>query len=457
MAQHNSSSSPITASNNDHQQRILSNNNNNKEKEELGEDEISIPIMATNNDQLNNKNVENVIINNNEEEEDDPISNIEENVEEKGLLQETSTEQSTTGLTRGNILLILQYIRRVTSVAFVNRSEEEGMSGVSAVPNNKEIYSHLFNWNSFKSLAPFGVLTGFDYACSTLGLKFITISLYTMLKSSVPVFVMIISFICKMEKVKFILIISIVLISIGVGMTSKGTIHFDIIGFVLVMVAVVFTALRLVIAQYVLQRSNTQIIYTRLSSAESLDSPTIGNPSTPTAQPSTAAASIETGQTFEYFYARDSGEQFRASKVEISSVQIFFYTAPVIALTVLPIALILELNSIISVFSNLQQAVDATHSIHMLRFLFILKFVAMVFVGSMLGIILNVSEFLLIKQTSSLTLTVLSIFKELLMIAIAVMIFGDHIGVLGYIGYGLCLIGLIIYKVHRFLDSKSSH
>ena len=291
MAQHNSSSSPITASNNDHQQRILSNN---KEKEELGEDEISIPIMTTNNDQLNNKNVENVIINNNEEEEDDPISNIEENVEEKGLLQETSTEQSTTGLTRGNILLILQYIvlyftssivltsfikftvsysnfrfpltfltlqmglntivcgiisffiikRRVTSVAFVNRSEEEGMSGVSAVPNNKEIYSHLFNWNSFKSLAPFGVLTGFDYACSTLGLKFITISLYTMLKSSVPVFVMIISFICKMEKVKFILIISIVLISIGVGMTSKGTIHFDIIGFVLVMVAVVFTALR---------------------------------------------------------------------------------------------------------------------------------------------------------------------------------------------------------------------
>ncbi|KAF0982759.1 hypothetical protein FDP41_010738 [Naegleria fowleri] len=365
-------------------------------------------------------------------------------------------------------------------------------------PNWREIFGHLFNWKTFKTLAPFGVLTGFDFGCSTLSLKYITVSLYTMLKSAIPVFVMIISFIFKLETVKIVLVISIVLISVGIGMTSRGSIHYDIFGFILVIVAVIFAAVRLVFAQYILHHNNTQVLYTRLSSEE------IGNNNdgcrenqnnenqenahseeelednesntllletgttpqaagsktqVPTTDLTANTTTTEEEQHLEYFYAKDSGEEFRASKIEISSVQVFFYSSPIIGLTVLPFAVILESWRILYDFVNITQApnVDVNAPIQYLRFMFIVKFIGMILVGSFLGVILNVSEFLLIKQTSSLTLTVVSIFKELLLIMISVMVFGDRIGVMGAIGYGITLIGIVIYKFQRLAELRSAN
>ncbi|KAG2374997.1 hypothetical protein C9374_010371 [Naegleria lovaniensis] len=376
--------------------------------------------------------------------------------------------------------------KRLESVVYSKRNISTHSIHKTIIPNWREIFGHLFNWKTFKTLAPFGVLTGFDFGCSTLSLKYITVSLYTMLKSSIPVFVMIISFIFKLEKVKLILIASIVLISVGIGMTSRGSIHFDIFGFILVIVAVIFAAIRLVFAQYILHHNNTQVLYTRLSSdevgnennqqeensdeehetegntllLESNNQPLQESNAQESNTPINATIHSEEEQHLEYFYAKDSGEEFRASKIEISSVQVFFYSSPVIGLTVLPFALILEGWRILYDFVNITQTpntvvVDTNTSIQYLRFMFILKFIGMIIFGSFLGVILNVSEFLLIKQTSSLTLTVVSIFKELLLIMISVMVFGDRIGILGVIGYGITLIGIVIYKFQRLAEMRA--
>jgi len=50
---------------------------------------------------------------------------------------------------------------------------------------------------------------------------------------------------------------------------------------------------------------------------------------------------------------------------------------------------------------------------------------------------------------------VVSIFKELLVILVAVVIFDDQLGVMGTIGYGITVIGLVVYKIQRLRDLKS--
>ena len=340
----------------------------------------------------------------------------------------------------------------------LNKSRQE--SGMNNRANWREVMGHLFNWSTFKTLTAFGTLTGLDYGCSSLSLSYLSVSLYTMLKSSVPVFVMLISFILKLEQVRLALIVSIVLISIGVAMTSKGNVHFNIVGVLLVFVAVFFAAIRLVYAQYVLQHNSHQVVYTSLKTEdeeEELES----NVEPQEQQNPSQLYTVGDKSSLEYFYARDRGEELRASKITISSFQIFFYSAPVIACTVLPFGLMLEGWRIVSEFMNLSSLEDDSNlvnqatTIHNLRLVFIIKFLSIIVLGSGFGLLLNVSEFLLIKQTSSLTLTVVSIFKELLLILVAVVIFDDQLGVMGTIGYGITVIGLVVYKIQRLRDLKS--
>ncbi|KAL9652475.1 hypothetical protein ABK040_000047 [Willaertia magna] len=359
----------------------------------------------------------------------------------------------------------------------------------------KEIFKHLFNFNSFKLLIPFGCLSGIDWGMANLSFKYITISLYTMLRSCIPVFVMIFSFIIKLEKMNWILIFSILFISIGVALTSKGSIGFQMIGFILVIGSTLFAGMRLVYAQFILQKHATSSVeYNRLENEEEEMIEAVDNENNETTtieekkeeielqeeeEESSAIVTTElihndnnqkklkeeeqhNKQNLEILLTKDSNEQVITSKIELSSIQVFFYTAPIIGLTVLPFALIIEGYSIITAFLNVgglkedSNLIAQNQSIHYLRFLFILEFIGVVFVGSFLGIILNISEFLLIKETSSLTLTVVSIVKELLLIATSVLVFKDVLSTLNIFGYSVTLIGVIVYKIHRLLELRNN-
>ena len=59
------------------------------------------------------------------------------------------------------------------------------------------------------------------------------------------------------------------------------------------------------------------------------------------------------------------------------------------------------------------------------------------------------AEYALLQLTSSLTLSVLGIFKELLCIAGAVIVFGDAFTPLNAVGFAGCVGGLLAYHVSR--------
>jgi len=128
-------------------------------------------------------------------------------------------------------------------------SEESNNHQSMVVPQRRRI----LKWETLKQMVPFGVMSAVDYGLSNLSFLFITVTLYTMVKCSSPVFVLLTSFFAKIESPKKFLILSIVIMSLGVGLATGSSVDFHWIGFLFVLCASVVSGLRLVYVQTVLQ------------------------------------------------------------------------------------------------------------------------------------------------------------------------------------------------------------
>ncbi|KAI0743880.1 TPT-domain-containing protein [Daedaleopsis nitida] len=100
---------------------------------------------------------------------------------------------------------------------------------------------------------PTGVTTGLDIGLSNLSLKLITLSFYTMCKSSSLVFVLIFAFILKLERFSWRLIGVIALICAGVLLMVATQTHFVLGGFLLVTSASALGGLRWGLTQLLLR------------------------------------------------------------------------------------------------------------------------------------------------------------------------------------------------------------
>lgn len=70
-------------------------------------------------------------------------------------------------------------------------------------------------------------------------------------------------------------------------------------------------------------------------------------------------------------------------------------------------------------------------------------------VVALLVFMLMYSEYLLVQLTSSLTLSVAGILKELLCILGAIVLFRDTFTPLNTLGFCLCAVGILVYNVHK--------
>ncbi|KAI0295874.1 triose-phosphate transporter family-domain-containing protein [Multifurca ochricompacta] len=95
-----------------------------------------------------------------------------------------------------------------------------------------------------KKAIPVAVSTGLDIGLSNLSLKTITLSFYTMCKSSSLVFVLAFAFFFRLETFSFRLIAVILLISAGVLLMVATETHFVLGGFILVLSASALGGLR---------------------------------------------------------------------------------------------------------------------------------------------------------------------------------------------------------------------
>ncbi|KAI0823331.1 TPT-domain-containing protein [Trametes gibbosa] len=107
-----------------------------------------------------------------------------------------------------------------------------------------------------RKAVPTGITTGLDIGLSNLSLKIITLSFYTMCKSSSLVFVLLFAFILRLETFSFRLVGVIILICVGVLLMVATETHFVLSGFLLVTSASALGGLRWSLTQLLLRSKN---------------------------------------------------------------------------------------------------------------------------------------------------------------------------------------------------------
>ncbi|XP_043677017.1 solute carrier family 35 member C2 isoform X1 [Vespula pensylvanica] len=251
-----------------------------------------------------------------------------------------------------------------------------------------QYYVKLTWQNIICSLAPPGIASGLDVALSNWSIALITISLYTMTKSSTIVFILGFSLIFKLEKKSWSLIAIVATISGGLFMFTYKSTQFHVLGFILCLLASFSSGLRWTMAQVIMQKSKLGL----------------QNP-----------------------------------------IDMIYYMQPWMLLPVIPITLWFEGPEMYNNFKN----------INWNDFEPIMLTVAAVNSGAVLAFAMEITEFLVVTYTSSLTLSVTGIFKEICILILAFEWKGDHISGLNFVGLLLCLGGIILHVIQKVLFNRS--
>lgn len=110
------------------------------------------------------------------------------------------------------------------------------------------------SWNAFLATSiPCGCIASFDIGLANLALVRITITFYTMIKASAPIFVLFFAFIFRIEKITMGLVLVIAIISAGELLTVWGEVDFDFTGFILCLGSSVCSGLRWTLVQFKIQ------------------------------------------------------------------------------------------------------------------------------------------------------------------------------------------------------------
>jgi len=124
----------------------------------------------------------------------------------------------------------------------------------------------IMTWKEWAWVSvPCGVVTALDVGLSNLSLVRITLTFYTMVKSSAPIFVLGWAYIFKIERITLPLICVILFIASGELLTVYGEVDFDLLGFFLCLGASVLSGLRWTLVQTMLQNLNPPLESTILT------------------------------------------------------------------------------------------------------------------------------------------------------------------------------------------------
>jgi len=113
----------------------------------------------------------------------------------------------------------------------------------------------MSRWFYLTRIGPCGTATALDIGLGNFSLRFISLTFYTMCKSSVLAFVLLFAFIFRLEKVTWKLCAIILVMTIGVVMMVAGETAFSVAGFVLVMSASACSGFRWSLTQIMLLRN----------------------------------------------------------------------------------------------------------------------------------------------------------------------------------------------------------
>ncbi|KAK3610411.1 hypothetical protein CHS0354_008701 [Potamilus streckersoni] len=248
----------------------------------------------------------------------------------------------------------------------------------------------MLSWGTnLKRIAPTGFASAFDIGLSNWSFEFITVSLYTMSKSTAVIFILLFALILKIEKWRWSLIIVVIFIAAGLFMFTYHSTQFDLTGFLMVMSASLLSGLRWTLAQMVTQKNELGL----------------HNP-----------------------------------------IDMMYHIQPWMIIGLLPLSAIFE-------------GLDLATSGHFFAFSelhVLMENLGLVLIGAFLAFMLEFSEFLLVSQTSSLTLSISGIFKELCTLLLAVFINGDKMSLVNSAGLVVCLFGIAVHVILKAVHGEES-
>eukprot|EP00986_Skeletonema_menzelii_P007136 scaffold2763_cov155-Skeletonema_menzelii.AAC.7 len=113
----------------------------------------------------------------------------------------------------------------------------------------------MMSWKTFLGVSiPCGLITALDVGLSNLSLVRISITFFTMIKSSSPIWVLLSAFLFGLEKVTCTLVAVGGLIVAGELLTAFGEVEFDTVGFFLCLSAAVCSGIRWTLVQFKLNK-----------------------------------------------------------------------------------------------------------------------------------------------------------------------------------------------------------
>ncbi|XP_035238123.1 solute carrier family 35 member C2 [Anguilla anguilla] len=246
----------------------------------------------------------------------------------------------------------------------------------------------LLSWNSYMyKVAPTALATALDIGLSNWSFLFITISLYTMTKSSAVLFILFFSLVFKLEEPNPFLVLVVLLIAGGLFMFTFESTQFNLQGFIMVLLASFIGGIRWTLTQVLMQKAELGL----------------QNP-----------------------------------------VDTMFHLQPVMFMGLLPLFLYNEGLSLCT-------SVKLFRSSELSPLLYSLLTLS---AGGGLAFGLGFSEFMLVSRTSSLTLSIAGIFKEVCTLLLAARLMGDKMTVLNWLGFAVCLSGISLHMGLKTYYSK---
>ncbi|XP_069701737.1 solute carrier family 35 member C2 [Periplaneta americana] len=240
----------------------------------------------------------------------------------------------------------------------------------------------ILDWGNYvKKVAPTGIASGLDVGLSNWGLELINVSLYTMTKSTVIIFILGFALLFKLEEKSWSLFLIVVMISGGLFLFTYKATEFDFLGFILVLTASFTSGLRWTLAQLVMQKSKL-----------GLENP----------------------------------------------VDMVYHVQPWMIVSIIPFAIGFEglaLAGTCKLFRFHETSVLAVTLLQIVS-------------GAMLAFCMEVAEYMVVTNTSSLTLSVACIFKEVCTLILAVEA-GDRMNFINVVGLLCCLGGIACHVVHK--------
>ncbi|KAI9720617.1 MAG: hypothetical protein M1812_002797 [Candelaria pacifica] len=226
-------------------------------------------------------------------------------------------------------------------------------------------------------IGPCGAATGLDIGLGNMSLRFISLTFYTMCKSSALAFVLLFAFLFALETPSLRLILIILTMTLGVIMMVAGETAFDALGFILIISSAFFSGFRWALTQILLLRN-----------------PATSNP--------------------------------------FSSI---FFLAPVMFISLLIIALPVE--GVLPLIEGLKNLVHAKG---------VVLGIGIILFPGMLAFLMTASEFALLQRTSVVTLSICGIFKEVVTISAAGIVFHDPLTPINVSGLCVTIASIAAYN-----------